>query len=152
MAVPRPRKETRTSGWGGKSSVVPGPLQESCFLELCGHWDKTWTYIQKLQSPNSPASWHITWGLCQNYIFRDISLEWKLCELPEQECWTKIGFLSYVFGSMVNVMEAFNEFPLIDFSLEEVHRKNIGDVGKRWSTGGKHNVYIHQRLSLLFQG
>lgn len=62
--------------------------------------------------------------------------ELKFCELLVQECGTKARFLNYVFGSIVNRMEAFNEFPPIDSSSKEVHWKSIGKVG-----GGEILVY-----------
>lgn len=74
------------------------------------------------------------WDLHQKYVLRDISLERELYELPQQECWTKVGFLSYVFGSIVNVIEAFSEFPRTDVFIGQGPLKTYWECGERWFT------------------
>lgn len=92
-----------------------------------------WTGL-KLTSKNYRAQTALLrkspWGLRQKYVLRDISLEWELYELPGQECWAEVGFLSYGFGSIVNVFEAFSEFPCTDVFIGRGPSKTYWECGK----------------------
>lgn len=88
-------KETRMLGWGlgfGHSSLgSPRATAVKRVFLLSGG---LWTFEQDsnlhptITEPKQPSLLlsKSPWGLCQNYIFRNISLEWKLCERPGQEC------------------------------------------------------------------